>query len=308
MHLSKLFALAAVAAAALAAQTASASAPFRGASPERALPNSATFQDSTGENPPGPDITAVTVSNNDAGTITWDIRIPNRSSVTPETLIVLYVDADNNAATGDVEFVGADYAIELFVNQITLYKWDGSTYSRRGGDPPQVSLIFAPGSTGVRITINASELGATRRLNFGVLAASGIAVDEQTGDLDFSNAYGDAAPDGGHGFWSYDVRTAPLRLVARRFRAGAARAGRPYTVRLTAARSDTGAVLRGGQVRCAATIAGARLAARTRRFVGSEAVCGWQLPATARGKRIRGTITVVFEGRSVRRSFSATVR
>jgi hypothetical protein len=158
------------------------------------------------------------------------------------------------------------------------------------------------------MTINAAELGATRRLNFDVVVITGIVVDPQTGDLKGENAKADIAPDAGHGMWNYQVRTAPLRLVARRFNAGRPVAGRLHTVRMVAARSDTNAVLTGGQVRCAATIAGRRVAARVHRFVGSEARCAWQIPAGARGGTIRGSITVVFEGLTVRRSFSATIR
>lgn len=308
MHALKPLGVVAAVVAALAAQAAAdgASAPLGRASPARSSANSATFQDSQGEDPQGPDITTVVASNNDAGLITFDVSIPNRPSLTEDMIIGVNVDADNNRATGDPETDGADYGIELFMGQVNLFRWDGSNFSRRAGDPPQVSLIFSY-SRGVKITISAAELGDTKRFNFGAIAISGIAVNRQTGDLDFTNARADFAPDLGHGLWNFEVKTAPLRLVAKSFRAARAVAGRPYTVRLVAARSDTGAVLTSGQVRCAATISGRRLAARTHRFVSGAAVCGWQLPSSARGQTIRGSITVVFEGLTVRRSFATRV-
>jgi hypothetical protein len=297
--------IAAVAAAILATQAGAGSS-----SGARALPNSVTFPDSTGEVTAsgGPDITAVVASNNDAGTISFEIRLPNRTTLPPEMLIGMTIDADNNPATGDPEGGGTDYAIEYFQGQANLFRWDGTNFTRRAGDPPQVSLITTASSTSITISINAAELGATRRFRFDVIVITGIVVNQQTGDLDFQNARGDAAPDLGHGLFSYDVRTAPLRLVARRFTPGTPVAGRMHTVRLVAARSDTNAVLTGGQVRCVATISGRRVAARVHRFVGSEARCGWQIPASARGGTIRGSITVVFEGLTVRRSFSARIR
>lgn len=270
--------------------------------------NSVRFADSTGEQPSGPDITAVVASNNDAGAISFEILLPNRTTLPPEMLIGVTIDSDANPQTGDPESDGADYAIEFFGGQANLFKWDGTNFTRRAGDPPQVSLITSATPGSLTITINASELGGTRKLGFQVIVITGIVVNQQTGDLDFTNARGDAAPDIGHGLYPYDVRTAPLRLVARRFTAPAASAGRPYTVRLVAARSDTGATLSGGTVTCTATAGGRRLAVRSRGFVGTEARCTWVIPAAARGSTIRGTVTVRFEGLRVGRSFSRPIR
>ena len=157
------------------------------------------------------------------------------------------------------------------------------------------------------VSINAAELGSTTRFNFGVVVVTGITNDPQ-GNPDFTNAQLDLAPDAGHGLWNYTVRVAPLRLLARSFSLNPRppRAGRALTARLVAARSDTGAVVTGGRVVCNATVGGRRIAG-SGRFVGREARCIWRVPGSARGARIRGSIAVVFEGRRVTRSFSATV-
>jgi hypothetical protein len=221
--------------------------------------------------------------------------------------VAITVDADNNPATGDPGPVtpGGEYAIELFQGNATLFKWDGMNYSRRANDPPQSSLIFS----GLSIRINAADLGNTSRLNFNTFVATGVIVDRNTGDTDFSKALDDFAPDLGHGLWNYRVRVGQLRLGVRSFSLSPRRpqAGRTFTASMVATRSDTGATLAGGQVSCTATVAGKRLAARVHAFSGSRARCAWQVPASARGQKIRGTITVVFEGRRVSRSFSATV-
>jgi hypothetical protein len=161
----------------------------------------------------------------------------------------------------------------------------------------------------VTVEITARELGNTKRFNFDVFAVTGIVVNPDTGELDFANSRFDAAPDPGHGVWNYEVKTAPLRLVARAFGSTPARprAGRPFTVRLTAARSDTGAVLASGVVRCTARVGGRSLKARTQRIVNRRAVCVWLIPAAAKGQRLSGSVTVVFEGLRVTRSFAATV-
>jgi hypothetical protein len=269
--------------------------------------NSATFEDSTAEIAGAPDITTVQVSNNDAGVITFKINVPGRGALTEDMIVELIIDADNNPATGDQDpaNVGADYAIELFGGNATLFKWDGTTYSRRGADPPQASLVFS----GLTIRINAADLGNTTNLNFNSFVATGVIVDRNTGDVDFSKALADFAPDLGHGLWNFRVRVGALRLAVKSFLLAPRRpqAGRTFTASMVATRSDTGATLAGGQVSCAATVAGRRLAARVHSFAGNRARCAWQIPASARGQRIRGTVTVAFEGRRVSRSFSATV-
>jgi hypothetical protein len=270
--------------------------------PAKASANSVTFQDSTGERPDSPDITTVVVSNTNSGELSFKINPFAR--LTDDMLIDLVIDNDANASTGDPDTAGADYAIELFRGEAALFRWDGTNFSRRANDPPQSTLTFS----GPEIKINTSELGNTTKLNFAVTVITGIAVTS-SGDLDFTNAHADFAPDLDHGLWSYQVKTAPLKLVAKSFKLSPSRpvAGRTLTASLTVARNDTGATLQGGTVTCAASVGGARVAVRVHKFVGSQARCAWAIPSSARGKSIRGSITVVFEGKRITRSFAATV-
>lgn len=274
--------------------------------------NSATFRDSSGEDAAGPDITTVVVSNNDAGMLEFRINIPNRPTLTQDMLMDVEVDTDGNASTGQPP-LGIDYVIELSAlrppAEVNLFKWDGTNFTRRAGDPPASSLIFSYANGAVTVEISARELGATKRFNFDVTAITGIVINPDTGELDGTNARFDAAPDAGHGLWNYEVKTAPLRLLARSFGSTPARprSGKPFTVRLTAARSDTGAVLASGVVTCTARVGGRSLTARTHRIVNRRAVCAWVIPAAAKGQRMSGSITVVFEGLRVTRSFAATV-
>jgi hypothetical protein len=271
----------------------------------RVAAGSQTFQDSAAEQAGAPDITSVTVSNTNAGGITFKINGP--PLFTADMLVDIIVDADNNPATGspasDVEAPGGEYAIEMFGGEANLFKWDGQNYSRRANDPPQSSLTFSQ----LAITINSAELGNTKQFSFDVTIITGVKI--VNGELDFAEARADFAPDLGHGRFAYKVNTTPLRLVSKGFRLTPSRpvAGRTFTAGLTVARNDTGATLKGGQVICTATVGGARVTARVHRFVGTQARCGWNLPGSARGKAFRGTVTVVFEGRRISRSISATV-
>jgi hypothetical protein len=77
---------------------------------------------------------------------------------------------------------------------------------------------------------------------------------------------------------------------------------------MVAARSDTNAALQNGRVTCVGRAGNARLRAQLARVQGGAVVCTWQIPANARGRTFRGTVTVVFEGLRASRSFSARIR
>jgi hypothetical protein len=257
--------------------------------------NSVTYTDSTGENPDAPDITTIVVSNNDAGLITFRINVPNRPTFTRDVLVALEVDTDNNAQTGNDE--GADYAIELVLGEASLYRWDGTGFTRRPGDPPFTSLRFSY-QGGATITISRAELGNTSRFRFSVVVISGATFDEETGEIDLSTAVADFAPAVGAGLYSYDVKLARPTLVVRRVVTvpAAAKAGQALTLRMTVARSDTGATIKSGRVTCQGRVGGASLRATSARVQGGAVVCVWQIPGNAKGKTFTGRATVVFEG------------
>ena len=138
-------------------------------------------------------------------------------------------------------------------------------------------------------------------------AASGVTLSP-TGEPDYTNVHLDFAPDLGHGLHNYDVRIAPPSLVVRSFRSSPARprAGRRYTVSAAVTRSDTGAAIQSGRVTCRATIAGRSLTGRPA-LAGGRASCSFAIPASARGKTIRGSMTVVSGSLRKVQSFSAKI-
>ena len=271
--------------------------------------NSVTFQDSTGEDPAAPDITTVTVSNDDTGLITFRVNIPNRPSLGQDMLFEIWVDTDDNPSTGDPELAGADYVMQLVRGEISLYKWDGSDFTRRFGDPSAVTLSQSY-QAGLTVRISASELGNTKKFKFLVIAISGLVVDPVTGEIDGANAVGDAAPGGSTGLYPYEVKIAAPTLVAKKLTAVPAKpkAGKPFTLRLVAARSDTGATIQNGRVACVAKAGKTRLKAQVARVVGGAATCTWSIPASASGKAFRGTVTVSFEGLKASQSYAGKVR
>jgi hypothetical protein len=279
------------------------------ASPARIAANETTYTDSTGEDPNAPDISTIVVSNNDAGLIQIRINIPNRPTLTRDMLIFLFVDADANANTGDPESLGADYVLQLFEGEAALFRWDGTDFTRRPGDPPATSLVFSY-QAGATFSISAAELGNTTRFGFAVVAVSGITFDPTTGDPIFDASVSDVAPASGSGFYQYQVAIAPPTLVVRRVTTSPAapRAGRPFTMRMVVARSDTGALLQNGRVTCVGRAGTTRLRPQSARVVAGAATCTWLIPAKAKGKTFRGSTTVVFEGLRASRSISRKIR
>ena len=271
--------------------------------------NSTTYQDSSGENPAAPDITTLTTSNTDAGLVTFRVAIPNRPTLTQDMLLLLFVDTDANPQTGDPTSLGADYVVQVFGGEAALFRWDGTDFTRRAGDPPATSLIFAY-QGGVSITISAAELGNTKKLGFAVIAISGVAIDPTTGDVDFTNSVADLAPASGAGLYQFEVKTTPARLVVKSLKPTPARpsAGRSFTLRLVAARSDTGAAVQNGRVTCLGRIGNARLKAQVQNVQGGAAVCTWAIPSTAKGKTFRGSVAVVFEGLRASQGYAGKIR
>jgi hypothetical protein len=299
--------LLAIAVAVVALPTAASGAFSAPAAPAAISANEQTYEDSTGELAAAPDITRITVSNTDAGLISFRIAIPNRPTFTQDLLIALEIDTDNNPATGSPE--GTDHAIEVLLGEVFLYRWDGTNFTRRAGDPPATSLRFAY-QGGVTVSVSSAELGNTRAFKFNTVAISGVTVDPTTGDLDFTNALPDFAPAVNAGLYEYEVKITPPTLVVRSLRPTprSPTAGRSFTLRLVAARSDTNAVVQNGRVTCVGRVGNARLRAQVQRVQSGAATCTWNIPPNAKGKTFRGSVAVVFEGLRATQAFSRKIR
>jgi hypothetical protein len=269
----------------------------------RQAANSTTFNDSIAEDVDAPDISTVVISNDDAGSVTIQINISNRPALTPDMIVVIFLDTDQNSATGDPQLLGADYVIELDPGSVGLFQWSGTDYVSAASQT-SLTYVYANGAT---IHVSASDLGKTKGFKFGVVAISGITTDA-TGNPDFTNIHRDAAPDPGHGFFSYSVLTKLiLNVTAFTTSPKPAKAGRPFSVSLAANENDTAGPVQAGTVACAATIALKRIIAVSHVVANGVASCVWRIPKTAKGKTIRGTITLKVQGVQVTRPFSARI-
>ena len=271
----------------------------------RSATNSQSYLDSTGEDPAAPDITSIGVSNDDAGLITFQINIANRPTFTPDMLLDIFLDTDKNAATGSSQLFGADYVIELQPGAVGLFQWNGSDFV---GASSQSSLTFSYAAAGATIRINALDLNRTKGFNFVTAVVSGLVTDPATGNVDFTNAHDDIAPDTGHGTFAYQV-IAKLTLTVGAFTTSPtpAKAGKSFSAGLAVTESDTNAGVDSGTITCAAKIAGKAVRVKTKRLVDGVAVCVWSIPRTARGKTIRGSIALAVQDTQTTRAFSARI-
>ena len=268
--------------------------------------NSQTYQDSVGENPNAPDITTIDVANDNAGNITFKVNISNRPQLTADMLMFVFLDTDGKTTTGDPTEFGADYAIQLQMGAVDLFKWS-ATAKNYVPAPSQTSLSYAYDTTGATIHIAATDLGGTKAFDFQVVLLSGITTDAQ-GNQDFSQAQSDAAPDPGHGAYSYQVIT-KLELSRTAFTTAPtpAVAGKRLAASLSVEENDTGQPISSGTVSCAATVGAAHLTA-THTLTNGVATCFWNVPKTAKGKTLHGTVTVTVRGVSLKKAFSTPVR
>jgi hypothetical protein len=223
----------------------------------------ASFTDPTGDAGAGPDVGAVAVTNDAAGSITFKLTLANRPTLDADDTVVLVLDSDRNAATGSE---GADYAAVVGMTGSTLLKWDGANFAEFGHGP------FTAGVSGgqATVTVSKADLGNTTSLDFGAV----------TLDSDADDSALDVAPD--DGWWTYTL-TAPepeaaeLESVSARFATMPARAGRVFAVTRVTGHLSNGKTVRISSYRCAAKVAG--------RALRPGAKCSWRLPSTSKGKR-----------------------
>ena len=259
-------------------------------------PDTATFTDAVGDHDAAPDLTAVHVSDARNGWITFSITTPNYAVLPEESAIVISIDADDNPRSGES---GTELQLSLAAGEVALERWDGAQYAP--DDLPTRARHRNAGNV-VAIDLHVSELANSSRFRFSLLSAdvntaiqSVVAVDVAPDDLTF---------------WRYTLANKPaLKLSAKRLVTTPVRprAGRPFAINLPVTRSDTGRAITSGAVSCRVLAAEKRVAA-TGRVIGGAGRCTFVVPAAARGKVLRGTVTVRTGGTSVAADFSYVVR
>jgi hypothetical protein len=236
--------------------------------------NRTTYMDTRGDACCTEDITAVVVSNDDAGRITIAITAPTPEDAVGSSDRFIKITTERDTFTIGTNSDGPGYVLSSDGNAVR---------ASRSGD------VF-------RFFIDRHRLADTNRFSFNVAfwAVSSFAANV------------DAAPD--NGSWSYDVKIALDRI---RPVVDVRQSGPGLTARLALEVGSDKLRLASGTIVCGASVGGRRLQVVMRRFVARRAVCVWKLPRWARGKVVRGSIGIrVTKERSSlrRRSFQVVVR
>jgi hypothetical protein len=270
---------------------------------------SGLYTDAAGDSGTAADIGTVSVSNNEAGQLAFQINT-NQPTQAADGVLLLLLDTDQNSATGNVDALGADYVYvrDGETSTYSLGRWDGSQFDYSTASTTVVSFW----ASGASFTVNRSELGSTSGFNFWIRTLQGDQMTPGTND---------EAPD--VATWNYQVagapstappapktpRAAPLKLtVARVFaKPSAPVPGTLFTVFADVRRSDTGADLDDGTVKCRAAVSLRKIVVTRAGFLKGTPACTVRIPAGTAGKMLRGTITVAAEGATVRRTFSYRV-
>jgi hypothetical protein len=256
-------------------------------------PPPAEYQDPAGDSGPGPDITKVTVSADDAGMLSFRVETPNRPTIGSEYSVIVYLDTDSNPATG---LRGTDYALGMVGGFTALLLWNGTE-----PEPVRPSTATGSYSNGVAtLSVNAIELGGASSFGFWV----GVHDDVD----DDSNW--DAAPGSGTVAYSLVAPAAPAQPVAPTT-AAIERVVVPFTIlrprpgRVMSPRGiqlglDTGELVRPESMQCTLKVAG-RL---VRPLAGG---CKWRLPAGTKGWRGTLRFTATYTGVSVTQTYPIRV-
>jgi hypothetical protein len=253
-----------------------------------------------------PDITDVSATSDDAGTITIEVSVANRMVLDPEDELDVAIDADRQPATGDR---GIDYVVGVYSGTTPfVMKWSDDAEDWVDVAAPSYRYAWTNGVA--TYTIDRRDLGWTAGFELFVVSWDG-AGDEPN---DYAPSTGDR--------WTYSLHL-PFALRLAPFTAFdihdlTATSGKQFMLGARVTRDDTGATLHEGKIACTATLAGRKLATSTPgRFFTvtvssggdfTQALCTWKLPKTAKGKQLKAAVTVTLNGRSIGRTFTGRVR
>ena len=249
-----------------------------------------SFTDPAGDSGTAPDVTAVTAANDAAGSLTFTVRT-NQPTLVPDAAVFLVFDLDQNPQTGSS---GVESLFVISSDGWQFLRWNGSQFAAPNAASANAS--YANGLATFKIT--KADLGAPEKFSFWaesyLFDANGNVVGE------------DAAPDGTAVYQYTFARPLTLRAGTATAVPARPRAGRAFAVRARVTRGDTGGPLASGAVTCTVRVGTARIRAAGRVSAG-VAVCTMAIPKTAKGKLVRGTMKVTFQGVSTTKTFSYRV-
>ena len=276
-----------------------------------------SYTDAGGDAGVGTDITGINVRNDQAGLIT--VQVTSASAIVGNHAVAVFIDSDKNPATGD----DGDEAW-MFGGPLV----GASFFSCNSGgcsetNPPSFDARAA-GSNVTEFRFNRSEIGNSASFNF---AAISISIDPPnvnfwdaagsfTYDLAFPQCGNGRDDDGDGAVDTQDLGCSSaadeneaddpvnVTLGAAKAKPAAPKAGSMATISARTTRVETGKPLESGAVSCTASYAGGKKLRGSGSVAAGNAVCKLKLPTTARGKAVRGVMTVTYKTAKATSAFS----
>jgi len=279
-----------------------------------------TYTDPGGDAGVGTDITGISVSNDQAGLIT--MQITSASPIVGNHAIAVFIDADKNPATGDDGdeawmFGGPLVGAAFFTcNSSGCAESSAPSFGARAAGPNVTEFRF-----------NRSEIGNSAGFNFTAIS---ISIDPPnlnfwdlagpyTYDLVFPQCGNGKDDDGDGRVDSADLGCSSttddneaddplnIRLSTPKANPASPKAGSVATISARTTRVETGQPLESGSVACVASYPGKKLKG-SGSVVAGNAVCRIKLPAGAKGKTVRGTMTLKYKSASAKAPFAFRVK
>ncbi len=247
-------------------------------------PNPAQYADPSGDSNSAPDITNVLVTDNGNGTYGFEVDLATVQDLADGADVAVFIDADNNPATGDAGLDGAEYLFFAQQQGAGLAKWDGTQFSQFTHQPTNPSLSGGK----LTFTVTAADIGGATSFHFFVASIHGNDIDN--------------APDGGATYAFPAAAAVPLTIQRLILPAAllVAKAGTLYSARAVTVGLSDGTITKPDRLACSLKIAG--------KAVKPIASCQWRIPKSDRNKNGVLTITVSYQQQTVKQSIPVTVR
>lgn len=258
--------------------------------------------DPAGDSGTAPDITTISVRNDNAGKLTWEIGIGNRSSWTGNDFVQIPIDADRRFSTGPDG--GFEHTIQADADgsATTLFGWDGTDYFDARSKTAASS--FANGV--LTISIDFRELGTDRPRFY---------LYSDTSPTDSDNQWDDAPPSPDAFIYPVLVPVLLDKFVPPK----SVRAGKTLSASITVWTDDE----KSPKISCKARVRGKALAGKSSwayvKVLSPEedlaemshkglAGCRFAVSKSLRGKTLSVTVTLTKEGVTVKKTFAAKIR
>lgn len=245
-----------------------------------------TYSDPAGDATGGPDITAVTVTDDAAGMVT--MHMAAALSTTAPSVYGVFLDTDANGKTQDATGRAVMVAAAPGFTGSTVVDAQGSTVS-------VPSLKTTATATDLAITFAAKELGIGRSFNFWLAS---MPADPNASD------FADEAPNGD--MWSYTLTVKPVIGKATTSPARPVH-GKRLTVRFPVTRSDDGQPLTDGRMVCDPSVKG-KVVKHAESFTGGSAKLSFVVPKSSKAKLLKVKVRIIASGGTATRVATFKVR